>query len=228
MERHIKIRRIVAVVVAVVGFSAVLLQHPDLRQQTVVVSNDSVGEAADVLDALAVKGRAPKTDYSRSQFGNGWAIERGCNTRDVILYRDLKDAAINGECKVMSGTLNDPYTGKEIIFQRGAGASDDVQIDHVVALSDAWQKGAQQLTAGEREQLANDPLELLAVDGPANQQKSDGDAATWLPANKSFRCQYVARQIAIKQKYSLWITQAEKESMVRVLSACPGQQLPSS
>jgi hypothetical protein len=103
-----------------------------------------------------------------------------------------------------------------------------VQIDHVVALSDAWQKGAQQLSAQQREDLANDPLELLAVDGPANQQKSDGDAATWLPSNKAFRCQYVARQISVKKKYQLWVTQAEKDAMLRVLSLCPGQQLPAS
>jgi hypothetical protein len=98
-----------------------------------------------------------------------------------------------------------------------------VQIDHVVALSDAWQTGAQQLSANQREQLANDPLELLAVDGPANQQKSDGDAATWLPPNKPFRCQYVARQIAVKAKYMLWVTAAEKEAMQRVLASCSGQ-----
>jgi len=87
-------------------------------------------------------------------------------------------------------------------------------------------KGAQQLSSKEREQLANDPLELLAVDGLANQQKSDGDAATWLPSNKPFRCQYVARQIAVKQKYKLWVTSAEKDAMNRILAACPDQGLP--
>jgi hypothetical protein len=123
----------------------------------------------------------------------------------------------------MSGLLHDPYTGKDITFTRGIDTSSAVQIDHVVALSDAWQTGAQQLSANQREQLANDPLELLAVDGPANQQKSDGDAATWLPPNKPFRCQYIARQIAVKAKYMLWVTAAEKEAMQRVLASCPGQ-----
>jgi hypothetical protein len=132
----------------------------------------------------------------------------------------------NEKCQVTSGVLNDPYTGKTIKFARGSSSSAAVQIDHVVALSDAWQKGAQQLTRQQREDLANDPLELLAVDGPANQQKSDGDAATWLPSNKPFRCQYVARQVAVKKKYSLWVTQAEKEAIVRILTACPGQTLP--
>ena len=95
-----------------------------------------------------------------------------------------------------------------------------------MALSDAWQKGAQQLDQDTRETLANDPLELLAVDGESNQQKSDSDAASWLPPNKEYRCRYVARQIAVKQKYVLWITQAEHDAMKRVLHNCPDQVLP--
>jgi len=97
----------------------------------------------------------------------------------------------------------------------------------VVALSNAWQTGAQQLTRQKRIELANDPLELLAVDGPTNQAKGDGDAATWLPPNKAFRCQYVARQIAVKVKYTLWVTSAEKQAMQRVLSDCANQRVPS-
>jgi hypothetical protein len=182
--------------------------------------------ALSVLDTLPVKGRAPKTGYTRTQFGNGWATSGGCDTRERILQRDLVDMMISDGCKVMSGLLHDPYTGKDIRFTRGVDTSSAVQIDHVVALSDAWQTGAQQLTAAQRQQLANDPLELLAVDGSANLQKSDGDAATWLPSNKSFRCQYIARQIAVKIKYTLWITQAEKDAMMRVLSGCPEQQMP--
>ena len=182
------------------------------------------GEANDVLNQLAVKGRAPKTGYTRDQFGNGWGKTNGCDTRDIILYRDLQNPTLENECTVVSGTLNDPYTGQTIQFTKDKSTA--VQIDHVVALSDAWQTGAQQLTTEQRKQLANDPLELLAVDGAANQAKSDGDAATWLPKNKSFRCEYVARQIAVKKKYSLWITDAEKQAIQSVLSTCPGQQLP--
>ena len=101
-----------------------------------------------------------------------------------------------------------------------------MQIDHVVALSDAWQKGAQKLAKSVRTELANDPYNLLAVQGRANQQKSDGDAATWLPSNKGFRCEYVARQIGVKHKYSLWVTAAEKSAMERVLASCPAQTVP--
>lgn len=170
------------------------------------------------LDTLEVKGRAPKTGYSRDQFGGGWAKVQGCSTRDIILYRDLHDVSLEGECSVAKGVLNDPYTGKSIVFSKNDASA--VQIDHVVALSDAWQKGAQQLTADIRKQLANDPLELLAVDGPANQLKGDSDAATWLPENKAFRCEYIERQIQVKQKYQLWVTEAEKQAMKKVLGAC--------
>jgi hypothetical protein len=123
----------------------------------------------------------------------------------------------------MSGVLDDPYTGTTIPFTRGAS---DIQIDHVVALSDSWQTGAADLTRELRIQLANDPIELLAVEGAANQQKSDGNAATWLPSNKQFRCEYVARQIAVKQKYNLWVISAEKQAMSGILSRCPDQELP--
>ena len=183
--------------------------------------------ALTVLDTLAVKGRAPKTGYARTQFGDGWASINGCDTRNLILRRDLTDVVESDDCKIVSGTLNDPYTGKVIIFQRGETTSALVQIDHVVALSNAWQTGAQLLAPEQREALANDPLELLAVDGAANQQKSDGDAATWLPSNKAFRCQYVARQIAVKQKYTLWVTVAEKNAIQTILAKCPEQALPA-
>lgn len=183
--------------------------------------------ARDILQRLEVKGRAPKTGYERTQFGDGWLLVGSCDMRNIILNRDLMDASVNDTCKVTSGVLADPYTGTTITFTRGKDTSDIVQIDHVVALSNAWQTGAQQLSVEQRIAFANDPLELLAVDGSANQAKGDGDAATWLPANKSFRCQYVARQIAVKYKYSLWVTGPEKEAMLRVLEGCPEQSLPS-
>ncbi len=182
------------------------------------------GSALTALNTLEVKGRAAKTGYARDQFGDGWAKVSGCSTRDIILHRDLIDDVIDDNCKVVSGLLHDPYTGEDIQFAKADSAK--VQIDHVVALSDAWQKGAQLLTRTQRIQLANDPLELLAVSGAANQAKSDGDAATWLPKNKPFRCEYVARQIAVKQKYTLWVTQAEKDAIAQVLAGCPAQALP--
>lgn len=194
-------------------------------------SSNASGAAVDMLATLPVKGRAPKTGYARTQFGAAWSDvdHNGCDTRNDILKRDMTNVTFKPgthDCVVKTGTLNDPYTGKTINFVRGQHTSTAVQIDHVVALSDAWQKGAQQLSADQRLQLANDPYNLLAVDGPANQQKSDSDAASWLPSNKSFRCQYVARQIGVKHKYALWVTQAEKDAMTSVLSGCPGQTVP--
>lgn len=190
-----------------------------------VSSQPSYSAAEQALENLAVKGRAPKTGYSRDQFGQRWADvdHNGCDTRNDILNRDLTNKTFKPgthDCVVLTGTLSDPYTGNTIAFQRGIKTSEAVQIDHVVALSDAWQKGAQQLSAEVREQFANDPLNLLAVDGPTNAKKSDGDAATWLPPNKAFRCDYVARQIFVKEKYALWVTAAEKNAMESVLSSC--------
>lgn len=179
-----------------------------------------ITKARQQLAVLSVKGRAPKTDYSRAQFGDGWANIGACNVREIILARDLTNKKISADCKVLRGVLNDPYTGQIIHFERGPTTSSLVQIDHVVALSNAWQTGAQNLTPLMRQALANDPLELLAVAGQANQDKLDGDAATWLPPNKPFRCQYVARQISIKSRYHLWVVPAEKDAMQQVLAGC--------
>ena len=182
------------------------------------------GSALATLESLEVKGRAAKTGYARAQFGDGWALVNGCSTRDIILHRDLTDDVVDENCKVVSGVLQDPYSGEQIVFTKADSSA--VQIDHVVALSDAWQKGAQQLSREMRIQLANDPLELLAVSGAQNQAKSDSDAASWLPKNKLFRCEYVERQVAVKKKYSLWVTQAEKDAIKQVLVSCPGQAMP--
>jgi uncharacterized protein DUF1524 len=189
------------------------------------------GDAATALAALPVKGRAPQTGYDRDQFGQSWRdIDRnGCDQRNDVLARDLTDVAFRPDtnsCVVLTGQLADPYSGQTVPFQRGEGTSDDVQIDHVVALSNAWQTGAQQLDPDTRERFANDPLNLMATDGSVNQQKGDGDAATWLPPARGFRCAYVARQVAVKAKYQLWVTAAERDAIARVLGDCPGQELP--
>ena len=189
-------------------------------------------KALDLLATLPIKGRAPKTGYDRALFGQAWAdVDRnGCDTRNDILKRDLTAMTYTNSvpCKVQTGVLADPYTGKSINFLRGTSTSTAVQIDHVVALSDAWQKGAQQLSVEQRTAFANDPLNLQAADGPANMQKGDGDAATWLPSNKGYRCEYVARQISVKATYSLWVTQAEHDAMAGILGECADQLAPTS
>lgn len=181
--------------------------------------------ASEMLAKLEVKGRAPKTGYKRTEFYNGWPDIDGCNLRQRILKRDFGETAVTDEkCNVVAGKFYEPYTGEVMEFHTRKEISKGVQIDHVVALSDAWQKGAQYKTSEVRYQIATDPLNLIAVQAAANQQKSDGDAATWLPHNKSFRCQYVARQISVKFKYSLWVTEAEKEAMSQILETCPEQR----
>jgi hypothetical protein len=189
------------------------------------------GTAADLLGTIPVMGRAPKTGYSRAQFGPAWADvdHNGCDTRNDILNRDLVGVtwrAGTHDCVVIAGTLDDPYTATMISFAKANATA--VQIDHVVALGDAWQTGAQGWTAATREQFANDPLNLLAVDGPTNEQKSDSDAASWLPPNAAFRCTYVARQITVKATYQLWVTGAEHDAMASVLSGCPGQPVATA
>ena len=199
---------------------------PDITE---VGEQAPTGSALAALRDIPVKGKAPKTGYSREQFGAAWkdVDANGCDTRDDVLARDLTEVSYSADdpCEVRSGVLVDPYTPKRISFERGPRSA-DVQIDHLVALSDAWQTGAQQWSEDTRARFANDPLNLLAVDGPLNSQKGDGDAATWLPPNKDYRCPYVARQIAVKAKYGAWVTQAERDAMAGVLSSCPDEQLP--
>jgi hypothetical protein len=183
------------------------------------------------LAAVPVKGRAPQTGYDRDLFGAGWvdADRNGCDTRNDVLGRDLTAETFKPgtrNCLVLAGSLADPYSGKTIAFVRGQDTSDDVQIDHVVALSNSWQTGSQGWDAAKRTAFANDPLNLLAVDGPLNMQKGDGDAATWLPPNRSYRCAYVARQVAVKVAYGLWMTQPERNAVATVLSTCPNEPLP--
>ncbi|MFM1722568.1 DUF1524 domain-containing protein [Rhodococcus sp. PAM 2766] len=202
-------------------------------EQTVgeaVVDPTTADGALAGLAALPIRERAAKNGYDRSQFGQAWTDNvtiagghNGCDTRNDILKRDLvyiTTDPMSRDCTVLSGTLDDVYTGKTIRFVRGVETSSAVQIDHVVALSDAWQKGAQELDEATRRNLANDPRNLQAVDGPTNQGKSDADASAWLPPNLAYRCTYVTRQIEVKAAYRLWVTQSEHDAMARELASC--------
>ena len=198
----------------------------------------AAGSALRALAGLPVKGRAPLTGYRRAEFGDAWTDDvpvdgghNGCDTRNDVLRRDLTDVLVKTGthgCVASTGVLHDPYTGTTISFRRGAETSDLVQIDHVVALADAWQTGAQLLAAPVRRELANDPLELLAVDGRANQSKGSADAASWLPPAVAYRCAYVARQVAVKARYGLWVTPSERTAIATVLARCPQQELPTT
>jgi outer membrane biosynthesis protein TonB len=205
---------------------------PDENASVVVASTDVTNTTAlELLATVAVKGKAPKTGYDRTgMFGSAWLdVDRnGCDTRNDILARDLTGVTKSGACRVLTGSLVSPFTAANVSFQRGQDTSALVQIDHVVALSNAWQTGAQQLSQAQRVSLANDPINLLAVDGRSNAQKGDGDTATWLPSNKSFRCVYVARQVSVKATYGLWVTQAEHDAIANILSSCSGEMAVTS
>ncbi len=219
------------VVIALLGVLAWVLINPQ-SYDTIFTPVENTGAeeltfnssllATEVLEKLEVKGRAPKTGYARTEFYDGWPIIDGCSLRQRILKRELGDTAILDGCDVIAGEFDEPYIGEHRILKNKSDVA-KIQIDHVVALSDAWQKGAQYKDYETRNAIATDPLNLLAVDGAANEQKSDGDAATWLPKNKKFRCQYVARQVSVKYKYGLWVTEAEKQAILKILTNCPNE-----
>ncbi len=231
-------RRLIFALFGLVAFAVILLLNPNAYEYASVLNGEVQKPediplkdetkpdstlAKDVLESLAVREKDTSAKYYRKLFYDSWGLTAsGCNTREAVLARDLKNIVFKG-CKVQSGTLEDPYTGKTIEFKRGQDTSDAVQIDHVVALSNAWTTGAYALDADTRYEISQDPLNLLAVEGQANQDKVDKDASDWLPSNEPFRCQYVARQISVKAKYHLWVTPAEKSAMQNVLASCPNE-----
>lgn len=175
------------------------------------------------LETIPTKGRAPKTGYDRDLFGPAWkdTDRNGCDTRNDILRRDLSAVEVKpgtNECVVLSGQLADPYTGDTVQFVRGSGPG--VDIDHLVPLMDAWQKGAQGWDQAKREQLANDPANLAATSASANRSKGDSDLATWLPPARSYWCTYTAEIVAVKASYGLWMTPAEHSKASDILKEC--------
>ncbi|MCM3887436.1 HNH endonuclease family protein [Frankia sp. R82] len=184
------------------------------------------GSALSVLGSLPVRAEDNSPKYKRDEFGTAWSDvdHNRCDTRNDILRRDLHSTTIrkSDNCTVLTGELTDPYTTRIIRFDRSRNAS-AIQIDHVVALADAWRTGALNWTDAQRLQFANDPQNLLAVDGPTNTRKSDQDAAEWLPPSPGAQCSYVARQVGLKSRYHLWVTSAEAAAMRTVLQKCPAQ-----
>lgn len=192
----------------------------------VVAGSPTVGKAVALrlLGGLRVRPAGSMAGYSRARFGPAWedVDGNGCDTRNDILRRDLTRIRYRpgSSCIVLSGRLKDPYTGRVIHFVRGVRTSAAVQIDHVVALGDAWQTGAARWTPTLRLRYANDPAVLLAVDGPQNEAKGDSDASEWLPPNNAYDCRYATQQVQIKAKYRLWVTPAEKRALTRSIATC--------
>lgn len=188
-------------------------------------TTQSPGHAA--LEGLPIQPADHTAPYRRDAFGQRWSDDvtvefghNGCDTRNDILRRDLRDVIVKPnthDCVALSGTLDDPYTGATIAFQRGQDTSPMIQIDHIVALANAWATGAQQWDDQTRRNFANDPRNLLAVDGPTNISKSAGDATQWLPPNEAFICDFTHAQINIKRTYGLWVTQAEHDALAHAI-----------
>ena len=185
------------------------------------------GTALALLNTLPVKALGPQSGYDREGgFGPSWydVDGNGCDTRNDILRRDFEDITRADWCLVYTGVIDDPYTGETISFKRGRGTSNAVQIDHIVALSNAWKTGARKISYDLRVALANDPLNLVAVDGPTNSSKGDDSADWWLPPRRKVWCWYVSRQVSVKAAYKLWVTPDEKVAMKEVLATCPKQK----
>jgi len=249
-KNRLRWRRIVFVLLLLGGVATWLIVNPNSYQSapaTETTSAEPLGETASsdgtlstdqnatsddgtllasaVLARLEVKDRASKAGYARTEFYDDWPTIDGCSLRQKIIKREFGDTAVLSDgCTVIAGEYDEPYTGEHKVFRQKSEISKGIQIDHAVALSNAWQTGAQNLTKDERYNLATDPLNLLAVDASANMTKSDSDAASWLPDNQNFRCSYVARQVSVKFKYKLWVTQSERDAIAKVLLTCPEQK----
>lgn len=233
MTRHRKPKTITALTIAaalaMAGFVGYQQQHNDSSPpaQAQKASPQKALPERDAAHALEQLQQLPIADengdgYRRAAFGKGWQDlnHDGCSTRDEILARDLNNTESSDGCVITSGTLNDAYTGQSIDFTRGEKSSQAVQIDHQVPLSQAWASGARAWDKDRRAEFANDPENLLAVDGSANQSKQDKDAAQWLPENPDYQCIYLANQVSIKTKYGLNIDQHEHDVLDDLLHQC--------
>jgi hypothetical protein len=193
-----------------------------------VVTVVSRPAAVAALESLGVRDDGGAAGYDRAAFGPAWTDtdRNGCDTRNDVLARDLQDVVVrpgtNG-CVVASGVLVDAWSGQTVPFERGRST---IEVDHLVALADAWRSGASAWPYARLLAFANDPLELLAVPRAQNQAKSDADASAWLPEQGV--CAFAARQVAVKQKYGLSVTAAERDALGGALASCPDEPLPTS
>ncbi|MGA9489551.1 MAG: HNH endonuclease family protein [Mycobacterium sp.] len=188
---------------------------------------------ADPLAGIAlVPVRIHRYDYRRAAFGDAWTDDtdapgghNGCDTRDDILNRDLTDKTyvFTKHCPdaVETGTLHDPYTSAVIDFHRGAKIGEAVQIDHIVPLALAWDLGAYDWPAAQRVRFANDPANLLAVSGQANEDKSDSQPGLWMPPNTAFHCQYAMQFIAVTRGYGLPVDVVSSSVLRQAAASCP-------
>lgn len=223
---------------AAVAGIAVVVSAQVLAQQTTAATDSVAGPptvtaGADVLAGVTtVPQRIRGNDYRRTAFGEAWDDDNaapggrnGCDTRDDILDRDLADKTYvaTKRCPqaVANGTLRDPYTNATIAFTRGNQIGAAVQIDHIVPLAYAWDMGARDWSDGLRKRFANDPANLLAVAGQANQDKGDLPPGEWMPPNAAFGCQYALQFIAVIRGYHLAVEQNSADRLRTAAGGCP-------
>lgn len=221
----------VIVLVIIVVIAGILLVSASPKLSRLFTGNARVEDvpASQVrtrLEGLKVRDWVEVPEYNREAFGQAWADEdhNGCDTRNDVLARDMKAVAYREgthNCVVEAGILEDPYTSQTIYFERGADTSAVVQIDHVVALADAWYAGAWEWDVLTRQKFANDQRNLLAVSGDANQDKGHLTADQWLPENKDYHCAFIGRQVWVKSEWDLSVTRKERQAMINVLADCP-------
>ncbi|MEV1177543.1 HNH endonuclease family protein [Nonomuraea sp. NPDC049784] len=187
-----------------------------------IMADADKARARDLIKRLRVKGFGPNTGYERTRYGENWAdsaigvpyARNGCRTRDDLLARDGRNVKYRAgsSCEVVSMELTDPYTGRIIYWHKDN--PDEVQVDHVVPLNYAWRMGAPRWPMSKRLDFANDPLNLLPVDGDANEQKDASGPASWLPPQRSIRCAYVTRFAQVALKYDVPVRGADKRMML--------------
>ncbi|MEV5437903.1 HNH endonuclease family protein [Streptomyces sp. NPDC052682] len=207
------------------GHAVSPLKNPDGTKPGLapVTTGADQATAREIIDRVATKGRGPKTGYDRDEFGYAWMdtadgvplARNGCDTRNDLLQRDGQEVRFRAgsNCVVIAMTLRDPYTGTTIEWRKQKAT--EVQIDHVVPLSYSWQMGASRWPEKKREQLANDTLNLIPVEGRANSAKGDSGPAAWLPPNKLIRCAYAVRFAQVALKYELPVTAPDKQMMLQ-------------
>jgi hypothetical protein len=178
------------------------------------------GSAAEVLASLTVLPEGRRDGYEREAFGEGWAVAAdGCDVREHVLVDESRAPAARGSdgCSVQRGDWLSLYDGYS------TPNPDELEIDHLVPLAEAWDSGASGWSDDRRTSFAND-LErddaLIAVTAATNQSKSDGDPADWMPPNRDAWCRYAGAYIAQKAAWDLTVDPAELDALENVLATC--------
>jgi hypothetical protein len=179
------------------------------------------------LSELRVRPAGSMAGYSREEFPHwsdarefGWKLSGGtpdpesCDARDAALIRDGREERVDAYCDVASGSWFDPYGGQTYTDP------EDIDIDHIVPLANAWRSGASSWDTVKRESFANVPRDLLSVDDGLNQSKGDKGPEAWKPPRKAYWCVYAKRWIGIKHYWDLSVTDAERSALKQMLGRC--------